>query len=201
MPAPVLMLTTGSRSELAGRAEYADVVADLDPYRLADVDLSGVRGVLAGAHVDQVFLRAHRPLLDRFVAGGGRLVVCGQVVLPFVAGLCPFRPLAYRGVADLTVHRLADHPVWHGVDPADLTFRRGVAGFYGRGYYPDPPADALLVHGLGPRRLTLDAVYPHGAGEVLVHGGNDLWGYAEDDTTAARMTPSLLDWVLAGGDR
>lgn len=201
MPAPVLVLTMGSPSALAGRAEYAGVLADLDLYQLPGADLSGVRGILAGAHVDQVFLRDHRPLLDGFVAAGGRLVACGQVVLPFVAGLCPFRPLSYRGVADLTVHRLADHPVWHGVDPADLTFRRGVAGFYGRGCYPDLPAAARVVHGLGAGRHPLDAAYPHGAGEVLVHGGNDLWGYLEDDTTAALMTPNLLDWVLAGGGR
>ncbi|WP_037066753.1 hypothetical protein [Pseudonocardia acaciae] len=192
MPAPVLVPTMGTSSALGVHAECAD----LDLYALPSADLTGVRGMLLGAHVDQVFLRAHRPLLDDFVRGGGRLVVCGQVVLPFVAGLCPFAPLAYRSVADLTVHRLAEHPVWHGVDTADLTFRRGVAGFYGRGHYPELPASALVVHGLGPQRLPLDAVYPHGSGEVLVHGGNDLWGYAEDDTTAARMTPALLGWVL-----
>lgn len=79
----------------------------------------------------------------------------------------------------------------------DLTFRRGVAGFYGRGYYPDLPPEALVVHGIGVDARPLDAVYPHGAGEVLLHGGNDLWGYAGDDTTAARMTPQLVGWLLS----
>lgn len=196
MGAPVLVLTMGEGSDLAADPRYAGVVADLDVYALPDADLTGVRGLLVGADADQVFLARHQPLLDGVTRRGGRLVVCGQVVLPFAAGLSPFVPMAYRGVADLTVRRLAEHPVWAGVDPDDLTFRRGVAGFYGRGHYPDLPPGALVVHGLGPDALPLDAVYPCGAGEVLVHGGNALWGYAGDDTTAARMTPQLVDWLL-----
>jgi hypothetical protein len=196
--AEVLVLTMGGESALATHPEYAERVADLDLYRLGDVDLSGVRGLLVGPHADQVYLRRHRSLLDGFVWRGGRLVVCAQVVQPFATGLTPFVPLRYRGVADLTVRRLAEHPVWHGVDPQDLTFRRGVAGFYGRGHHHGLPADALVVHGLGPEAHPLDAVYPHGAGQVLLHGGNDLWDYARDTTTAARMAPQLLDWIHTG---
>jgi hypothetical protein len=191
--ASVLALTMGDDSGLAGTPR----VADLDLYRLPGFDLSRVRGLLLGAHLDQIFLRRHQGLLDEFISRGGRLAICGQVVLPFAAGLTPFVPLAYRNVDDLTVRRVGEHPVWHGVDPHDLTFRRGVAGFYGRGYYPALPPDALVVHGLGPNAYPLDAIYPHGAGEVLLHGGNDIWGYAGDTTSAARMTPQLLDWIMA----
>ncbi|MBV9313681.1 MAG: hypothetical protein JO100_07960 [Pseudonocardia sp.] len=192
--APVLVLTMGTPSALAAQH---DLVADLDLYELPQTELKQARGLLVGPHVDQVFLSQYETKLDRFVHGGGRLVVCAQVALPFATGLTRFIPLTYRSVCDLTVHRLAAHPVWRGVAPEDLTFRRGVAGFYGRGFYPDPPRCAQVVHGLGPRRLPLDLVYPLGDGEVLLHGGNDLWGYADDDTTAARMTPQLLAWVLS----
>jgi hypothetical protein len=190
-----MVLTMGGTSSLDTHPEYAGRVAELDLYQLPDVDLSLVRGLLVGPQVDQIYLRRQQSLLDAFIAGGGRLVVCGQVVVPFAVGLTRFVPLSYRGVGDLTVYRLAEHPVWQGVDPDDLTFRRGVAGFYGRGHHPGPPADAMVVHGLGPDALPLDVVYPHGAGQVLLHGGNALWGYAEDDTTAARMTPQLLNWI------
>ena len=196
MGAPVLVLTMGEGSGPATDPRYAGVVADLDVYALPGADLTAVRALLIGADVDQMFLARHQPMLDEVTHRGGRLVVCGQVVLPFAAGLTPFVPLAYLGVGDLTVRRLAEHPVWAGVDPDDLTFRRGVAGFYGRGHYPDLPPGALVVHGLGPEAVALDAVYPYGEGEVLLHGGNDLWGYAGDDTTAARMTPQLIDWLL-----
>lgn len=190
MTASLRVLTMGTGSGLAD-----DRVQDLDLYALPDTDLSAVRGLLVGVHTDQVFLARHRDRLTRFVESGGRVAVCGQVVRPYLAGLISFVPARYRGVADLTVHRLAEHPVWAGVDPGHLTFRRGVAGFYGRGHYPDLPADALVVHALGAAAAPLDAVYPLGEGQVLLHGGNDLWGYADDDTTAAWMTPQLLRWL------
>ena len=196
MTAAIRLITMGSPSDLAGDPRYRDRVADLDIYRLAETDLAPVRGLLLGPHVDQIQLRHHRALLDAFVATGRRLVVCGQVVLPFAAGLSRFVPLSYRGVGELTVHRLAEHLVWRGVDTADLTFRRGVTGFYGRGHHPHVPTGATIVHTLGPDALPLDLIYPHGAGQILLHAGNDLWGYARDDTTAARMTPQLLDWLL-----
>jgi hypothetical protein len=196
--APIRVLTMGAGSALADDARFAGLVADLDLYRLPDADLAGGRALLLGPHVDQLFLAAHGRVLDGFLRLGGRLVVCAQVVRPFAPGLPLFVPVRYRGVPDLTVHRLADHPVWRGVRTHDLTFRRGVAGFYGRGYYPGLPTGALVVHGLGTPPLPLDAVYPVGAGEVLLHGGNDLWGYAGEDTSAARMAPQLVDWLLAG---
>ncbi len=92
---------------------------------------------------------------------------------------------------------MAEHPVWAGVEPEDLTFRRGVAGFYGRAYLPSLPDGALIVHALGEIDRPLDAVYHYGEGAVLVHRGNDLWGYLHAPNTAARMTPHLLDWLGA----
>jgi hypothetical protein len=38
-------------------------------------------------------------------------------------------------------------------------------------------------------------------GTVFVHAGNDLLGYANVDSTAARLAPQLLDWARAEGGR
>lgn len=169
-----------------------------DPYELQRIPLENFRAVWLSMHCDQHHLAtAAAARLERFVRAGGRVVVCGQVERPFLPGLSRFRHLGSARVADLTVHRLAEHPVWQGVDTRDLTFRRGVAGFYGRGGH-EPPPGALVVHGLGPARVPLDFDCPLGAGRVLVHGGNDLWGYLGDCGTAARLLPQLLDWSEGG---
>lgn len=103
-------------------------------------------------------------------------------------------------VTDLEVIRVADHPVWEGVDTADLTFRRGVAGFYGRGANPPPPG-ARIIHVLGPGRHPVDyEVRPAVGGRLLVHAGADLWNYADSGNTAARMMPQLLDWIAKPED-
>lgn len=185
------VLTMGTRPPVLDSAP----ITGIDLYDLPSLDLSTMSGVLIGTGCDQVFLHSQQPLLDAFVHAGGRVVICGHVARPFLSGLSTMAPLDHHGPADLKVVRLADHPVWHGVDTHDLTFRNGVAGFYGRAYYPTLPPSATVIHGIGPAALPLDFVYPFGRGEVIVHGGNDLWGYAADATTAARMTPQLLDWL------
>jgi hypothetical protein len=91
---------------------------------------------------------------------------------------------------------VSEHPVFAGVDTDDLSFRKGVAGFYGRGHNP-PPAGARVLQRLSsPDGPPLDYVYhrPDG-GRVLMHSGNDLWMYANDETSARRIAPQLLDWI------
>jgi len=185
----------GDAPALACHPVGAGRVRGVDCYELCPETLAGAAAILVGIHVDQRHLQSLSSMLDSFVTGGGRAVICGQVAIPFMGGLSPFRPLEGYGVDDLAVHSIQAHPVWAGVDLGDITFTRGVAGFYGRGWH-EPPDDALVVNGLGPSRLALDYVYPYGSGEVLVHGGNDLWGWADATNSAARLTHQLLEWAL-----
>lgn len=64
--------------------------------------------------------------------------------------------------------------MWQGVDAAELTTRKGVSGFYARGYPQKLPAGAVVTTRIGREQLPLDYVYPLGDGYVLVHSGNDL---------------------------
>lgn len=190
--AALVLVTMGSESPLVRR--FPRQVRALDMYDLPTADLSDVRGLLLGMHCDQRLLARLQPRLTDFVQRGGRVAACGQVARPFLPGLARFVPLHSYRLADLVVYRLAAHPVWEGVALDELTYRRGVAGFYGRGHHP-PPEGALVVNGLGAARLPLDFIYPLGQGRVLFHGGNDLWGYASEATTASRLTPQLLAWL------
>jgi hypothetical protein len=177
-------------------AAVEELVGCCDIYDLELLDLPRVRGLLIGIGADEIYLARQRDLLNGFVWMGGVVVACSQVARPYLHGLCPFEPIEHHRPADLEIRRLTPHPVWDGVRPGDLTFRKGVAGFYGRGYYPQLPPGATAINGIGPGGLALDFVYPFGTGEILVHGGNDLWGYRDEATTAARMTPQLLRWIL-----
>jgi hypothetical protein len=195
MAEPVAFLTMGEDDPpLLRHPAASGRVRALDCYDLDETTLGQARALLVGMHVDQRYLAGIRHTLDTFVGAGGRLVVCGQVAVPFLAGLSRFCPLVDYALEDLEVHSVRAHPVWAGVEPEDLTLRRGVAGFYGRGWH-QPPSGAVVVNGLGPRRLPLDFFYPIGAGEVLVHGGNDLWSWGGEGDSSARLVPQLLDWV------
>jgi hypothetical protein len=164
-------------------------------YDLERVELTRYSGLLIGLHADQRYLAVRRDQILDYLRAGGTVVFCGHVAYSFLPDLEPYRPIPNYKVADLEVCRSEDHPVWRGVDVNDLTWRRGVAGFYGRGFNP-PPAGARIIHTLGPQAYPVDFEYAsEGKGRILVHAGADLWGYLDGSSTAARIGPQLLDWV------
>lgn len=183
-------------------------VLEVDVYELFEACTPGTTGVYLSGDVDQEFLAERREEFDELVRGGLRVVVNGHVQLPFLTGLTRWRRAEYRGPTDLALTRVHEHPVWQGVDPAALLYSTppgtftlaeraevGVAGFYGRGYYLDLPEGATVVHTLGRIAGPIDLVYPLGAGQVLVHAGNDLMQFASADRGTATLRDNLLDWL------
>ncbi len=165
---------------------------------LRDADFLGRRAILIEAHVDQRALLTHRAVLRTHLDAGGTVVFNGHLVYPIFEELAPFRVAAGRGVKDLIVERVHAHPVFAGVSCDDLSFRRGVAGFYGRGANP-APAGAVVLHRLRQDGSPLDWVWQRPAGgQVFMHGGNTCWMYIDDGTSAARIAPQMLDWIEAG---
>jgi len=167
-------------------------------YEVSEEDLCRFDAILLPAHIDQRALAQRSAGLGRFLDQGGTLVFNGHVVYPVLPELAIFVPAPGGGLADLMVERVADHPVFAGVDVKDLSLRRGVAGFYGRGANP-PPAGAKILHRLQADHSPLDWVWQRPAGgQIFMHGGNTLWMYVDDDTSAARIAPQLLRWLSAG---
>ena len=193
-------------------------ITDVDAYDLDDdaarASILSASGLVIGGGVDHLLLGRYRDELTAFVRDGGRVLVNGQVVKPFIDGLAVWRKLEFRGAQDVRPHAVTGHPVWAGIDYKDLHYRTGVpgthsydrleeigvAGFYGRGYHLDLPEGADVITGIGQYRLPLDYSYRLGDGEVLVHGGNDLESFADERYSIGRIGPNLVAW-LEGGSR
>lgn len=189
---PVAHLTMGTGLGMPGPVtDFAEV----DLYDLPQLDTSALRGLIVNSGCDQIFLERRRDLLTDFVTGGGRVALMGHAMTDFLPGLGRWRRLQYSGPKDLAITAGAPHPVWAAVDPADLSFRRGVSGFYARGYSEKLPDGATVINRVGRHGLPVDYVYRLGAGEVLVHGGIDLGVYRNDPNTSARIFPQLLGWL------
>lgn len=180
--------------KIASRPEAIGGIVDHDIYSLPTIELDNYGAVLIGMHADQRFLAGRAAQIERFLRSGGTAVANGHIAYPFLPGMAGFHTQESGRLEDLAIIRLAEHPVWHGVSAHDLTFRRGVAGFYGRVWH-DAPEGAYVINTVGASDKPLDFIYPVGRGRVLFHGGNDLWQFGGADSTG-RIVPQLLRWLF-----
>ncbi len=162
-------------------------IEPIDCYDLPHTDLSGFAGVIVAGMVDQEFLLRHADRIVDYLAGGGVLVFGGHLHRRWLPGASPFVPLPDRRLADYRVAEVAEHPLFAGVSADELTFRRGVAGFFARGHHPPPPGAEVLVRLAGGQPATyLDRAST--AGTILVQ--------ATSDPLATHGT-RLTDWIIA----
>lgn len=198
---PILILSCGQSRDPVAAFDAVDgarqrVIAK-DLYDLPDLALERFSSLLISMHSDQRFLASCTAQIAAFLDRGGTVVANGHVAYPFLSGLTCCRTIEGCGVKDLQIERIAEHPVWTGVAADELTFRRGVAGFYGRVWH-EAPAGAQVIHALGRPERPVDFMWAVGRGRVLFHGGNDLWQFGAGDTTA-RIVPQLIDWLERQG--
>ncbi|MDR2626077.1 MAG: hypothetical protein LBC37_07060, partial [Zoogloeaceae bacterium] len=153
------------------------------------------RALLFPSNIDQHYILTQRDRLEAYLEAGGQIVCNGHVVQPFLRFLRTYEVAPYKDVETLRIHPAAPHPIFAGVDYEDLTFRRGVAGFYSRGSNPAPEG-AEILSTISPQRLPVDWLLNlPGGGRLLVHSGNDIWMHANDDNSAARIAPQLMNWL------
>ena len=162
---------------------------------LSDEDFDQFDAILVPAHVDQLGLSRRSATLTRFLNRGGTLVFNGHLVYPVLPELEYFVTSEGTHKDDLVIERADEHPVFDGVSDQDLSFRRGVSGFYGRGANP-PPSGARVLARMKKSRAPLDWYWERpGGGRILMHAGNTLWMYAGSDNSTARIAPQLLNWL------
>ncbi len=169
-------------------------VAAFDMYEFPGVDLTPYVGLIVPGSVDQELLHREQQRIREFLDDGKVLVFSGHLFRAWLPGGSAFVPKAIRSLCDYTVRAVTPHPIFDGVRPEDLTFRKGVAGFFARGHHPSPRgAEVLLALEGGEPIVYVDRQTT--GGTILVHAGNDLWGLAGDETTAERVVPQLFRWM------
>jgi hypothetical protein len=181
--------------------EWSDRVERLDCYALGSTNLSRYAALIITPSVDQEYLARTRHGIRAYLDGGGVVVFGGHLKGDWLPGASAFIPLANRSLAGYRVAEVADHPIFRGKQPDELTFRRGVAGFFARGHHPIPAGAEVLTRLSGGEPATyLDRVST--AGTIVVQTTSDLLGHCGE---------ALLDWiatesaqrraVIAGGPR
>ncbi len=180
-------------------------------YELPVIDLAEYTGLIISGSCDQIFLKKHQNQVQSWITAGGKALINGHIVLPFLRGLPITRKLDFRGLDDVWLSQVNNHPMWEGINLEDVVLRTGVpghhtlqelkaigvAGFYARAYLGNLPAESVIITGIGAQRLPVDISYRLGSGEVIVHNGNDLHGFSREGTSAQHFSEQIYTY-LAG---
>lgn len=165
---------------------------------LSEIPPQSLQALLVGFTIDQRLFAGFTDWIRAFLQSGGTLVFNGHIAYPFLPELTTYQPLPKRGKKDLLISRVTPHAIFSGIDFMDLSERRGVRGFYGRGANP-MPKQATAINRVG--NSNADAFvdwqwdFP-GGGRLFVHAGINLWLYSHDQNTASRLIPQLLAWCM-----
>ncbi|MEI7026064.1 phosphate starvation-inducible protein PhoH [Paenibacillus sp. y28] len=192
----ILMLSSGSNFVEARKQDprYKEHFAYMDGYDLPSCDLSPYIAMVVPNLIDQEFLYKHREVIRAFLDSGKLLVFSGHLFRAWVPGGSDFVPKTIRSYHDYIVSVAKPHPIFEGVRPEDMTFNQGVAGFFARGHHPVPPgAEVLLTLPGGEPIVYIDRSSTNGT--ILLHAGNDLFGYSNPASTASRIGGQLIRWI------
>lgn len=163
---------------------------------LTDAQIDQAEGIITTMHLDQIGFLKHGAALKRLLDRGGHIFFNGHLMKPFVEGLQTYRPLLSKRLSDLKLTRIVPHPIFDQFEPADMATRKGVAGFYGRGYNPLPKG-GTPVNGIGPLKQPIDWQWnlPTG-GAIFSHAGNDLWTHAAENSPGVKaFAERVLSWT------
>lgn len=181
------------------RPFFRQQLTQIDQYELTETDLTGFAGVVVSSQADQDFLYRHRDRIRTYLDKGGVVAFSGHISRPWLPGGGTFEPKQIDSADDYVVQDATDHPVFDGVAMDDLTYQRGVAGFFARGHNP-PPEGATVILRLadGEPVVYVDKVTTDGT--IFAHSGNDLIAFDRRETSARRVPPQLVTWIRKTSD-
>jgi len=147
----------------------------VNQYDWPNEDMSSYKCLIINCHVDQEFLYKEKDRIRRFLDDKKIVIFSGNLYRDWLPGGSRFIPKKVTSHFDYQVSIVKPHPVFAGVESDDLTYSRGVAGFFARGHHPLPEgAEVLLTLPGDVPILYVDRKSTKGT--ILVHAGNDIFG-------------------------
>jgi hypothetical protein len=165
-------------------------------YELEQHSLEPYDALIIPNNIDEEFLYRQRQRIADFLEAGRILISFAQPFLPWLPGQVLWQP-SPLDIMERTVLANDEHPIFKGVTEYDLNYRRGVKGFFSRGYFEAPEhAEIVLRDNAGATVVYIDRSTTKGT--ILAGAGTDLLGYGlSDTTTARRIGLQLLAWIDA----
>ncbi|ATP41197.1 phosphate starvation-inducible protein PhoH [Solibacillus sp. R5-41] len=192
----ILILDPGNAFGLERRTNpfINDNMTLIDQYELVNTDLSFIQALIIPEFVDQRYLALHKELIEQFLNDQKLIVFCGHIYIDWLPGASLFIPKIINHHTDYALTIIKDQGIFAGVNPDDMTYNKGVSGFFARGYHPVPANAEVLVTLPNNEPVTyIDRNTTKGT--ILAHAGNDLIWYYKQNKTTDRISEQLLQWI------
>lgn len=167
----------------------------IDQYQLTQHNLEPYCCIVVHDFADQEYLYKNRAIIQGFLEAGKIVIFGGHLFREWLPGCPIFTPRTIESHEDYNVYKKIDHPIFEGVDTDDMTYNKGVAGFFARVTHSPVPAgsDVLLTFRDGMAITYIDRQSTKGT--ILVHSGRDLFAHRMQNKSTDRISTQLLQWI------
>lgn len=167
----------------------------IDQYQLTQHNLEPYCCIVVHDFADQEYLYKNRAIIEDFLEAGKIVIFGGHLFRAWLPGCPIFTPRTIESHEDYNVYKKIDHPIFEGVDTDDMTYNKGVAGFFARVTHSPVPAgsDVLLTFRDGMAITYIDRQSTKGT--ILVHSGRDLFAHRMQNKSTDRISTQLLQWI------
>ncbi|MCQ6563356.1 phosphate starvation-inducible protein PhoH [Paenibacillus mendelii] len=196
--ADYLLLDSGAAfsgtSVHSGQADSMTKV--LDQYDLVSYDLENANHkiLVIDEFIDQELMVEQKDKIKAFLDRGNIVFFAGHLFREWIPGASMFVPKTVTSYLDYVV-TILDHPIFDGVKSEDITYNRGVAGFFSRGHHPMPEGAEVLLELPGGVPITyIDRTSTRGT--ILLHAGRNLLKSRETGNSSGRIREQLYKWLI-----
>ncbi|WP_342504074.1 hypothetical protein [Lysinibacillus sp. FSL L8-0126] len=171
-------------------------------YDLPYVDLTAYAGIIITNHVEEQFLLEHKMILDEYLLQGGVIFSLTEISLPWLANVANWKrspiPLKDREI----MIEQANCSLFKGIEPYDINYRKGVRGFFSRGYFEELPAHAevLITDQSDVPILYVDRHSTNGT--IFAGAGTDIYKvFIHEENTSKKLSMQMLDCIREEANR
>lgn len=166
----------------------------LQLYDIPYADFSAYAGVIITNFVEEAFLLEHKGIIENYLNDGGVILSQTENFLPWLPG-CENWMRSQISLKDREI-RLTEpiHPMFAGIDPYDLNYKKGVRGFFSRGYLEAPEHSEVIVEDQeGKAILYIDRNTT--GGTIVAGAGTDLYRFGIQENSSRVLRKQILNWI------
>lgn len=191
---PIAYISTDIQFTRLKDIDHENGLVFLQLYDIPFADLSAYAGVIVTNFVEEAFLLEHKEIIEKYLNDGGVVLSQTENFLPWLPG-CGNWMLSPISLKDREI-RLTEpvHPMFTGIDPYDLNYKKGVRGFFSRGYLEAPEHSEVIVEDQeGKAIIYIDRKTT--GGTIVAGAGTDLYRFGIQENSSRVLRQQILDWM------